>query len=130
MIDKRMFFADPKIEDYRDIILDDVLKEYLLFKGTIDTDGSEINKRVYLPNIVGSALFIYNLKSNQTNKDAVKYYCEREARRRLILDGNMIMVPKDIWNECNRINEQYKSRIEVTIDTDAFSDRIQEILKG
>lgn len=130
MIDKRMFFADPKIEDYRDIRLDDVLKEYLLFKGTIDTDGSEINKKVYLPNIVGSALFIYNLKSNQTNKDVVKYYCEREARRRLILDGSMIVVPNDIWNECNRINEQYKSRIEVTIDTSAFSGRIQEMLKG
>lgn len=107
MIKESMFFADPKIKDYREISLDDVLTEYLLCKGTWDSKGNEINKKVSIKSIVDSALFIYNLKSNSTNKKAVEYYCEREACRRMLFSENSIVVPDDIWNKCNMKNKEF-----------------------
>ena len=107
MINNNMFFADPKIKDYREISLDDVLTEYLLFKGTRDNSGNRTVKNVSIESIVDSALFIYNLKVNATNKEAVKYYCEREARRRMILDGSLIVIPEEIWNKCDIKNSEF-----------------------
>lgn len=36
MIGKNMFVGEPTINDYREISLEDVLKEHLYFKGTYD----------------------------------------------------------------------------------------------
>lgn len=108
MINKSMFFADAKIKDYRDIKLDDILREHLLFKGTIDSDGTPYNKEVKAKDLVSSGLFVYNLKSNTTNKQAIIYYCEREAQQRGILSNGYIIVPSEIWKECNDININIK----------------------
>lgn len=109
MINKNFFFTEPKIQDYREISLDAVLKEYLLYKGTWDSKGNPTNEAVSAKDLIGSGLFVYGLKSNPTNRRAVEYYCCREAQRRLLLSdrGNVITVPKELWNECNEYNEKY-----------------------
>lgn len=107
MINRNMFSGEPTINDYRDMVLDDILKEYLYFKGTWDDRGNEINKAVAPKELVGSALFIYGLKNNPTNKRSAEYYCEREARRRLILRDGEIVIPAAIWKECDSYNRTY-----------------------
>ena len=109
MINKNMFFVESKIKDYRDMKLDDILREHLLFKGTIDSDGSSYNMEVKAKDLVSSGLFIYNLKANATNKQAIIYYCEREAQRRGIMNKGLIIVPPEIWKECNEINRDVKN---------------------
>lgn len=110
MINKSMFFADAKIKEYRDMRLDDILREHLLFKGTFDFDGTPCNMEVRAKDLVSSGLFLYNLKANATNKQAVIYYCEREAQRRCIMSKGYIAVPSEIWNECNNINKDVANR--------------------
>lgn len=110
MINKSMFFADAKIENYRDMKLDDILREHLLFKGTIDSDGTPYNKEVKAKDLVSSGLFVYNLKSNATNKQAIIYYCEREAQQRGIFSKGFIIVPPEIWKECNDVNKNIKKQ--------------------
>ena len=107
MIKENMFFTEPTIKDYRDIKLDDVLKEFLLYKGTWDGSGKPTNKKVAPKVLCDSALYVYGLKSNPTNKRAVIYYCEREARIRQIMDGDSIRIPKDLWEECDKYNRIY-----------------------
>ena len=109
MINKSMFFADATIDNYRDMKLDDILREHLLFKGTIGGDGKSCNKKVMAKDLVSSGLFLYNLKANATNKQAVIYYCEREAQRRDIMRDGYIVVPDELWNECNVTNERVRS---------------------
>lgn len=110
MINKSMFFADAKIENYRDMKLDDILREHLLFKGTIGSDGTAENLEVKAKDLVSSGLFIYNLKANATNKQAIIYYCEREAQRRGIMSKGYIIVPPEIWKECDAINRDVRNR--------------------
>lgn len=106
-----MFFADRTINEYREISLASVVKEYLLFKGTRTKNGEAINKKVRPKDLCGSALFVYKLKSNTTNKAAVVYYCEREARRRDSMDGEFIIIPEKFWEVCDKINyEMTKGR--------------------
>ena len=108
MINKSFFFSEPKIKDYRDISLDAVLKEYLLYKGTWDDRKEPINKEVGTKQLINSGLFVYGLKSNPTNRRAIEYYCAREAQRRnLLTDDNQIKVPEEIWNECNEYNKKF-----------------------
>lgn len=107
MIGRNMFYGEPTISDYREMVLDDILKEYLKYKGTWDNKGNDTNKTVRTKDLIGSALFVYGLKSNPTNRQAVEYYCEREARRRLIMLQDEIVVPDNIWNECNEYNRKY-----------------------
>lgn len=106
MIKDSMFFSERTITDYRDIVLDDVLKEYLLFKGTRDSDNKPMHQFVYIKDIIFAGLQIYSLKYNETNKKSVAYYCEREARRRNLYDDKdgLITVPVRIWNECDAKN--------------------------
>lgn len=92
MINKNMFFAEDKIKDYRDMKLDDILREHLLFKGTIDSNGMSCNMKVKVKDLVSSGLFVYNLKTNATNKQAI------------------IIVPPEIWKECNDVNKNIKNR--------------------
>lgn len=110
MINKNMFFTEPTIKDYRDIKLDEVLKEFLLFKGT--KDGG--NKKVNIKDLISSALFVYGLKSNVTNKKAIEYYLEKEARQRLIIENNTIVVPSILWDECDKYNREHSNRKEET----------------
>lgn len=110
-----MFFGEQKIQDYKDMKLKDILVEHLLFKGTRNSyTGEETNRAVEPAELVSSALFIYNLKSNATNKAAVKYYCEREARRKGIWNdkyGGLIIVPDKIWSACDEYNRTRNEEI-------------------
>ena len=47
MIGKNMFVGEPTIKEYRDISLEDVLKEFLYFKGTFDERQNPCNKEVH-----------------------------------------------------------------------------------
>ena len=110
MINNNMFSGQPTIKDYRDIVLDDVLREFLLFKGTWDNNGNKTNEKVRPKDLVSSALFIYGLKDNATNKSSVAYYCEREARKRLLMLGDYIVIPTSIWRECDEYNKKYTGK--------------------
>ena len=127
MISKSMFFSNEvTIKDYRDIKLDDVLREFLLFKGTrnrsrrfisarsiagdsIEILIDEVHHEVSVKEIVSSGLFVYKLKANSTNMKAIEYYCEREATRRGLMNGDRtrIFVPKELWNECDEKNKEF-----------------------
>ena len=94
MINKTMFVGEPTIKDYRDMVLEDILREYLLFKGTIDEDGYSINTKVSPKDLVSSGLFVY--------------YCERQARQKLWMAKDKISIPMEIWEECNEINKKFR----------------------
>jgi hypothetical protein len=108
MINSNMFVGEPTIKDYRNMVLEDILKEYLLFKGTTDSQGLPCNQSVSPRELVSSGLFVYGLKDNPTNRTSIAYYCERQARQNLWMDGNKIMIPKEVWEKCNEINNKYK----------------------
>lgn len=120
MIDQKMFFSNRTIMEYRDMVLDDILKEYLLFKGTWDADDNAINKEVQIKDIVRSGLFVYGLKDNATNKSAVSYYCEREAQRRLIIHDGLITVPEKLWKECDEYNRAHCVKKAFDLDCDDY----------
>lgn len=106
MINKNMFVGEPTIKEYRDISLVDVLKEYLLFKGTFDEKQNPCNKDVHPKELCRSALWVYGLKDNPTNRTNVVYYCERQARQNLWLREGRIVIPEEIWNDCNEYNRK------------------------
>lgn len=110
MIKENMFFGERTLKEYRDIKLDDVMREFLLCKGTWNKEGEPINKKVSPKGLVDSALYIYRLKYNSTNKKAMEYYCEREARKRNIMDGSVICVPADLWEECDLHNREFTNK--------------------
>lgn len=109
MIAKNMFYSlNPALMDYSDMKLEDIIKEYLYFKGTWDNNGKPCNKFVSPKELVSSALWLYELIYNPTNKRNVLYYCEKRAREVgwMINEHGDIKVPKDIWNECNEYNKR------------------------
>jgi len=101
MINKTMFIGEPTIKDYREMVLEDILREYLLFKGTIDEDGHSINTKVSPKDLVSSGIFVYGLKNNPTNRNSITYYCEKQARQKLWMAKDKISIPMEIWEECN-----------------------------
>ncbi len=109
MIKDNMFVGLPTINEYREINTLEILKEYLLFKGTWDDNGQPCNKTVSPNNkdLISSGLFVYGLKDNTTNRTAIAYYCEREARRNLAILNNKIIIPKEIWDKCNEYNKKH-----------------------
>lgn len=107
MIKESMFFTEPTIKDYREISLPKVVEEFLLCKGTRKHDGTAINQKVKPKDLCSSALFVYGLKDNATNKAAVVYYCERQARRSDSMDGDFIKIPSEFWEKCDRKNKEF-----------------------
>ncbi|MBR1809589.1 MAG: hypothetical protein IJ776_09430 [Paludibacteraceae bacterium] len=103
-----MFVGEPTIKEYRDIRLENVLKEYLYFKGTFDSDDTtkQINKEVCPKFLCRSALWLYGLKDNPTNRMSVIYYCERQARQNLWYKHDIIVIPDEIWRECDEYNRK------------------------
>ena len=109
-----MFYGDPTLKDYRDMDIREIIREYLLTKGTwggiITKKGierMEINHEVQPINLVTSGLFVYRLKDNPTNRTAIAYYCERWGRIHQIMDGDLIKVPADLWKECDEKNREF-----------------------
>ena len=114
MIKDNMFYGDPTLKDYRDMDIREIIREYLLTKGTwgdsITKNGierEEINHEIHPKDLVTSGLFVYGLKDNPTNRTAVAYYCERWGRIQQIFDGSKIKVPADLWNECDEKNREF-----------------------
>ena len=108
-----MFYGDPTIKDYRDIDPREIIREFLLSKGTRqrnkiqNRENEEVNHDVEPRALVSSGLFVYGLKDNPTNKRAIEYYCERWARKNQIMEGILIHVPDDLWIECDNENERH-----------------------
>lgn len=112
MISKSMFCCDvPTIKEYRDMKLEDVLKEYLYTKGTWDDEEKPCNKQVTPKELCRSALWLYSLKDNPTNKTNVVYYCEKKAREMLWMRSNRIIIPDEIWNDCDAYNRKMCKRL-------------------
>lgn len=114
MINKNMFYTDPTIKDYREMDIRDIIREYLLTKGTwsreclIGEKPKPVNKKVSCKSLVSSGLFVYGLKDNPTNRRAVEYYCERWGHIHQIIDErNVITIPSELWEECDKKNEEF-----------------------
>lgn len=106
MIGKNMFVGESTIKEYRDISLEDVLKEFLYFKGTFDERQNPCNKEVHPKDLCRSALWLYGLKDNPTNRTNVVYYCERQARQNLLFRRERIVIPEELWKECDEYNRK------------------------
>ena len=114
MISKNMFYnTEVTLDEYRDMDPVEIIREYLLTKGTWhhfcgSKKPEQVNKLIHPKELVDSGLFVYGLKSNATNRKAVEYYCERWARQNLLLtDKCLIKVPDELWNECDKKNEEF-----------------------
>lgn len=118
MIKANMFYGDQTIKEYRDMDIREIIREYLLTKGTWSRcvkkgeNPEPVNKEVHPKNLISSGLFVYGLKDNPTNRRAVEYYCERWGHVHQIIDQHgVISVPKDLWEECDQKNKTFtKSR--------------------
>lgn len=111
MINKNMFYGEQTLNDYRDMNILDIMKEFLLSKGTrcrnLKGEVVETNHEVSSSDLVSSGLFVYGLKLNQTNKQAIKYYCERFAHINQLWNGKLIKIPFHLWEECDKKNEEF-----------------------
>lgn len=114
MINKNMFYGIPTINDYREMDVLEIIREYLLTKGTwsrpwrVGEMPEPIHKEVSCKDLVTSGLFVYGLKDNPTNRKAIEYYCERWGHiHQRIDEKNVISVPSDLWEECDKKNEEF-----------------------
>jgi hypothetical protein len=100
------------IEKYDEINGHDVIRETLLFKGCeicFEKASVRYLQKKYLEE---TALYLYGLKVNATNKLYVSYVLDIYWRRNNLLPiidkGGYVVVPEDIYNECKKINDSYK----------------------
>lgn len=99
------------IEKYDEINGHDVIRETLLFKGC-EICSEKVSVR-YLQKkyLEETALYLYGLKVNATNRLYVSYVLDRYWRRNDLLPFDVkgyVIVPEDIYNECKKINDSYK----------------------
>lgn len=101
------------IKKYDEINGHDVIRETLLFKGCeICSEKASVRylQKKYLEE---TALYLYGLKVNATNKLYVSYSLDIYWRRNDLLltgVGEYVVVPEDIYNECKKINDSYKKK--------------------
>lgn len=99
------------IEKYDEINGHDVVRETLLFKGCeICSEKASVRylQKKYLEE---TALYLYGLKVNATNRLYVSYVLDRYWRRNDLLPFDVkgyVIVPEDIYDECKKINDSYK----------------------
>lgn len=99
------------INKYSEINGHDVIKETLLYKGCdicLEKDSVRYLQKKYLEE---TALYLYGLKVNATNKLYVGYTLDIYWRRNDLLPinkGGYVVVPEYIFNECKKINDSYK----------------------
>lgn len=118
-----MCYKDTVIKDYSEMVIPDIIREFLTFKGTWVRSSDEnrtpipINRIVHPKELVSSGLFVYGLIDNQTNKRAIEYYCERWGRLNRIIDENgYIHIPLKLWKECDEKNKEFiNSRKEIAL---------------
>lgn len=83
----------------------EVIKELLLHKGENVCQDLRVDKKL----LDQMALIIYGLKSNPTNKLYVGFALDRFYRRYdLVTPNGSIKVPVNIYDEVEKINNQYR----------------------
>ena len=137
MINGTMFYADRTIKDYREMDVPEIIREYLLTKGTWQNTGKDgapepANKFVKAKDFISSGLFVYGLKDNATNRLAVEYYCERWGRIHQVIDEEgIIRIPDDLWEDCDWKNREFAHRNDrkpLMAKTEEQRGHIEEIL--
>lgn len=98
------------LEAYENINLLDVIRETLLCKGVgvVNSD-----RYIYKKLLEDSALYLYDLKANATNRLFVGLTIDRLCQVHGLAhekSDKLVMVPVDIYNEVNEINNCYKRR--------------------
>lgn len=98
------------LEAYENINLLDVIRETLLCKGVgvVNSD-----RYIYKKLLEDSALYLYDLKANATNRLFVGLTIDRLCQVHGLShekSDKLVMVPVDIYNEINEINNRYKRR--------------------
>lgn len=99
------------IEKYDEINGHDVIRETLLFKGCELCSNIASVWYIQKKYLEETALYLYGLKVNATNKLYVGYVLDRYWRRNDLQPFDMkgyVIVPEDIYNECKKINNSYK----------------------
>ena len=98
------------LETYENINLFDVIRETLLCKGVgaVSSNGY-ISKKL----LEDSALYLYDLKANATNRLFVGLTIDRLCQMNGLAhekSDKCVKVPVDIYNEVSAINNRYKDR--------------------
>lgn len=113
-MDKRIENKDrvskETIQVYQQINIYDVIKETLLCKGVEICTGDRLVAKKYLED---SALYLYELKANSTNRLHVGLTIDRLCQRNGLCSDKgdkWVIVPKDIYCEVKEINDSYKTR--------------------
>lgn len=99
------------IEKYDEINGHDVIRETLLFKGCELCSNIASVWYIQKKHLEETALYLYGLKVNATNKLYVGYVLDRYWRRndlQFFDRKGYVIVPEDIYNECKKINDSYK----------------------
>lgn len=99
------------IEKYDEINGHDVIRETLLFKGCELCSNIASVWYIQKKHLEETALYLYGLKVNATNKLYVGYVLDRYWRRNDLQSFDRkgyVIVPEDIYNECKKINDSYK----------------------
>lgn len=98
------------IQVYQQINIFDVIRETLLCKGVEICTSERLVAKKYLED---SALYLYELKANSTNKLHVGMTIDRLCQRNNLCtdrSDKWVRVPNDIYNEVKEINDSYKNR--------------------
>ena len=113
-MDKRIENKDrvskETIQVYQQINIYDVIKETLLCKGVEICTGDRLVAKKYLED---SALYLYELKANSTNRLHVGLTIDRLCQRNGLCSekgDKWVIVPRDIYCEVKEINDSYKKR--------------------
>ena len=105
---------DKTLQTYEEMNLDDIIRETLLCKGEqVVTDDGCIRKSC----LEDTALWLYGLKSNATNKLYVGLNIDRMCQRTGLCHektDKLVRVPMDIYNEAKAINDSYRKNYKET----------------
>lgn len=99
------------IKKYDEINGHDVIRETLLYKGCEICSEKSSVRYLQKKHLEETALYLYGLKVNATNKLYVGYALDIYWRRNDLLPidkSGYIVVPEDIYNECKKINDSYR----------------------
>ena len=106
-IDDKNRVESSTLKTYENINLYDVIRETLLCKGVGVVASGYILKKL----LEDSALYLYDLKANATNRLFVGLTIDRLCQVNGLAhekSDKLVKVPMDIYNEVSEINNRYK----------------------
>lgn len=107
IVNTKDFVPADIIKTYQQINGHDVIEELLLFKGVEVAGAARVVHKKYLEE---TALVLYGLKVNATNKLYVGLHLDKYYRRAgLVCDSGRIKVPSDIYDKVKKLNDSYKT---------------------